>query len=119
MIMTLTGLALAFLVNYVDDWDACLLILLALLYSEMSMSMSHYVTSDATEHLKSSYPSVGNSFSFKLKDNKGRVHRFNFGECVGLIWQPWFYFGLLYIFPIRVDFLLLLDPFNISSSSVF
>ncbi|KAL8477467.1 hypothetical protein ACS0TY_029672 [Phlomoides rotata] len=51
-----------------DDYDT---------HSEMSMSQ--YLMSDATEHLKSSYPSVENSFSFKLKDHKGRVHRFNFG----------------------------------------
>lgn len=43
------------------------------------MSMSQYVPSDGTEHLKPSFP-VGNSFSFKLKDHKGRVHRFNLGE---------------------------------------
>ncbi|KAI3451596.1 hypothetical protein Pfo_008261 [Paulownia fortunei] len=53
-----------------DDYDT---------HSEMSMSQ--YVTSDGTEHLKSAYPSLGlgNSFSFKFKDHKGRVHRFNFG----------------------------------------
>lgn len=43
------------------------------------MSMSQYVASDGTEHLKPSLP-VGNSFSFKLKDHKGRVHRFNLGN---------------------------------------
>ncbi|KAK6150775.1 hypothetical protein DH2020_015707 [Rehmannia glutinosa] len=53
-----------------DDYDT---------HSEVSMSQ--YVASDGTEHLKSAYPSLGlgNSFSFKFKDHKGRVHRFNFG----------------------------------------
>ncbi|GFP84126.1 CBS domain-containing protein cbscbspb3 [Phtheirospermum japonicum] len=53
-----------------DDYDT---------HSEMSMS--HYVTSEGAEHPKSTYPSLGlgNSFSFKFKDHKGRVHRFNFG----------------------------------------
>ncbi|KAK4490641.1 hypothetical protein RD792_001331 [Penstemon davidsonii] len=53
-----------------DDYDT---------HSEMSMSQ--YMTSDATEQAKSAYPSLGlgNSFSFKFEDRKGRVHRFNFG----------------------------------------
>lgn len=74
-----------FLLNYFDDIYACLLNLLALIYSEMSMSQ--YVASDGTEHLKSAYPSLGlgNSFSFKLKDHKGRVHRFNYGKCLEFI----------------------------------
>ncbi|GER36233.1 CBS / octicosapeptide/Phox/Bemp1 (PB1)domains-containing protein [Striga asiatica] len=51
-----------------DDYDT---------HSEMSMSHP----SDATEHAKSAYPNLGlgNSFSFKFKDHKGRVHRFSFG----------------------------------------
>ncbi|KAK6150779.1 hypothetical protein DH2020_015711 [Rehmannia glutinosa] len=46
------------------------------------MSMSQYVPSDGTEHAKSAYPSLGlgNAFSFKFKDHKGRVHRLNFGS---------------------------------------
>ncbi|KAL6519970.1 CBS domain-containing protein cbscbspb3 [Orobanche hederae] len=55
-----------------DDYD-----------TRSEMSMSQYVPSgsDATEHAKSAYPSLGlgNSFSFKFKDHKGRVHRFSFG----------------------------------------
>ncbi|KAL7141926.1 hypothetical protein ABFS83_08G087800 [Erythranthe nasuta] len=53
-----------------DDYDT---------HSEISMSQ--YVASDGTEHAKSAYPSLGlgNSFSFKFKDNNGRVHRFNYG----------------------------------------
>ncbi|PIN24248.1 hypothetical protein CDL12_03015 [Handroanthus impetiginosus] len=53
-----------------DDFDT---------HSEMSMSQ--YVASDATEQAKSGYPSLGlgNSFSFKFEDRKGRVHRFSFG----------------------------------------
>ncbi|KAG8373669.1 hypothetical protein BUALT_Bualt11G0048500 [Buddleja alternifolia] len=53
-----------------DDYDA-----------RSEMSMSQYMTSDATEHAKSAYPTLGlgNSFSFKFEDHKGRVHRFNFG----------------------------------------
>ncbi|CAA0839490.1 CBS domain-containing protein CBSCBSPB3 [Striga hermonthica] len=45
------------------------------------MSMSHNVPSDDTEHAKSAYPTLGlgNSFSFKFKDQEGHVHRFNFG----------------------------------------
>ncbi|KAL3630227.1 CBS domain-containing protein cbscbspb3 [Castilleja foliolosa] len=45
------------------------------------ISMSQYVTSEGADHPKSTYPSLGlgNSFSFKFKDHKGRVHRFNFG----------------------------------------
>lgn len=45
--------------------------------------MSQYAP-DAVEHAKSSYPSLGlgNSFSFKFEDRKGRVHRFNFGEFI-------------------------------------
>ncbi|XP_047961193.1 CBS domain-containing protein CBSCBSPB3-like [Salvia hispanica] len=46
--------------------------------TQSEMSMSQYVPSDAAEHSKPSYP-VGNSFSFKLKDHKDRVHRFNLG----------------------------------------
>ncbi|KAI3451600.1 hypothetical protein Pfo_008265 [Paulownia fortunei] len=54
-----------------DDYDT---------HSEMSMSQ--HVPSDGTEHAKSAYPSLGlgNSFSFKFKDHKGHVHRFNFGS---------------------------------------
>ncbi|EPS59555.1 hypothetical protein M569_15250, partial [Genlisea aurea] len=53
-----------------DDFDT---------HSEMSMSQ--YMASDAAEHAKSSYPSLGlgTSFSFKFEDHKGRVHRFNSG----------------------------------------
>ncbi|KAK4477783.1 hypothetical protein RD792_017045 [Penstemon davidsonii] len=53
-----------------DDYDT---------HSEISMSQ--YVPSDATDNAKSTYPSLGleNSFSFKFKDHKGRMHRFNFG----------------------------------------
>lgn len=84
MIMTLTGLSVAFIVNFLDDWEACILILLALSYSEMSMSQ--YVASDGTEHGKSVYPSLGlGTFSFKFKDREERVHRFNFGMCVELV----------------------------------
>ncbi|KAK4416646.1 CBS domain-containing protein CBSCBSPB3 [Sesamum alatum] len=45
------------------------------------MSMSQYVAPDGMEQAKSAYPSLGlgNSFSFKFKDQKGRVHRFSFG----------------------------------------
>ncbi|KAK4393741.1 CBS domain-containing protein CBSCBSPB3 [Sesamum angolense] len=45
------------------------------------MSMPQYATSEGVEPAKSTYPSLGlgNSFSFKFKDQKGRVHRFNFG----------------------------------------
>jgi hypothetical protein len=34
------------------------------------------------------YPPMGsgNTFSFKLEDRKGRVHRFNCGEFLELIW---------------------------------
>ncbi|KAL6498066.1 CBS domain-containing protein cbscbspb3 [Orobanche gracilis] len=55
-----------------DDYDT---------HSEMSMSQYVPSGSDATEHAKSAYPSLGlgNSFSFKFKDHKGRVHRFSFG----------------------------------------
>ncbi|KAH6791355.1 CBS / octicosapeptide/Phox/Bemp1 domains-containing protein [Perilla frutescens var. frutescens] len=48
------------------------------------MSMSQYVASDATEHMKSSYP-VGNSFSFKLKDHKGRTE--SLAELVSAVTQ--------------------------------
>lgn len=43
--------------------------------------MSAAMTSDWTETGKSSYPSLalGNSFTFKFEDLKGRMHRFNFG----------------------------------------
>ncbi|XP_073157833.1 CBS domain-containing protein CBSCBSPB3-like isoform X2 [Henckelia pumila] len=53
-----------------DDYDT---------HSEMSMSQ--YIASERTEHAKATYPSLGlgNSFSFKFEDDKGRVHRFNFG----------------------------------------
>ncbi|KAL3813068.1 hypothetical protein ACJIZ3_014336 [Penstemon smallii] len=53
-----------------DDYDT---------HSEISMSQ--YVPSDATDNAKSTYPSLGlgNSFSFKFEDHKGRIHRFNFG----------------------------------------
>ncbi|XP_020554677.1 CBS domain-containing protein CBSCBSPB3 isoform X1 [Sesamum indicum] len=53
-----------------DDFDT---------HSEMSMPQ--YATSEGVEQAKSAYPSLGlgNSFSFKFKDQKGRVHRFNFG----------------------------------------
>ncbi|KAL8045043.1 hypothetical protein ABFX02_08G086500 [Erythranthe guttata] len=46
------------------------------------ISMSQYVASEGTEHAKSAYPSLGlgNTFSFKFKDNNGRVHRFNYGS---------------------------------------
>ena len=47
-------------------------------FSEMSAIMA----SDGADTGKlSSYPSLGlgNSFSFKFEDLKGRVHRFNFG----------------------------------------
>ncbi|CAI9766465.1 unnamed protein product [Fraxinus pennsylvanica] len=53
-----------------DDFDT---------HSEMSMSQ--FMASDAMEPGKSAYPSLGlgNSFAYKFKDHKGRVHRFNFG----------------------------------------
>ncbi|XP_031122123.1 CBS domain-containing protein CBSCBSPB3 [Ipomoea triloba] len=53
-----------------DDYD-----------TQSEMSMSAVMTSDWTEPGKSSYPSLGlgNSFTFKFEDLKGRVHRFNFG----------------------------------------
>ncbi|CAM8951020.1 unnamed protein product [Rhodiola kirilowii] len=43
--------------------------------------MSQLMASDATDFAKSSYPSLGlgNTFTFKFEDLKGRVHRFNFG----------------------------------------
>lgn len=57
----------------------------AVLYSEMSVSQ--FMASDAMEPGKSAYPSLGlgNSFAYKFKDHKGRVHRFNFGECIEVI----------------------------------
>lgn len=87
MIMTITGIRLAFLLNYHDDIGACLLILLAVLSSEISMSQN--VIPDHMEHAKSAYPSLGlgNSFSFKFKDQKGRLHRINFGKGVELVCQ--------------------------------
>ena len=41
------------------------------------------MASDATEHGRNVYPSLGlgNSFAFKFEDIKGRVHRLNCGEC--------------------------------------
>ncbi|CAN4112841.1 unnamed protein product [Withania somnifera] len=46
------------------------------------MSMSQLMMSEGTEAGKSGYPSLGlgNTFSFKFDDLKGRVHRFNFGS---------------------------------------
>ncbi|XP_057806098.1 CBS domain-containing protein CBSCBSPB3-like isoform X2 [Salvia miltiorrhiza] len=46
--------------------------------TESEINMSPYVPSYGTHHLKPSYL-VENSFSFKLKDHKGRLHRFNSG----------------------------------------
>ncbi|CAH9109866.1 unnamed protein product [Cuscuta europaea] len=45
-------------------------------------SMSGALTSDCTETGRSSYPSLGlgNLFTFKFEDRKGRVHRFSFGS---------------------------------------
>lgn len=56
----------------------------SLSYSEMSMSQ--LMMSEGTEAGKSGYPSLGlgNTFAFKFVDLKGRVHRFNFGECCRL-----------------------------------
>ncbi|KAL2553229.1 CBS domain-containing protein CBSCBSPB3 [Forsythia ovata] len=53
-----------------DDFDT---------HSEMSMSQ--FMASEGMEPGKSAYPSLGlgNSFAYKFKDHKGRVHRFNFG----------------------------------------
>ncbi|KAL8473462.1 hypothetical protein ACS0TY_030336 [Phlomoides rotata] len=60
----------AFNMEPTDDYD-----------TQSEMSMSQYVASDGAEHAKPAYPSLGlgNSFSFKFKDSKGRVHRFNMG----------------------------------------
>lgn len=46
------------------------------------MSMSQLMMSEGTEAGKSGYPSLGlgNTFSFKFDDLKGRAHRFNFGS---------------------------------------
>ncbi|GFP84123.1 CBS domain-containing protein cbscbspb3 [Phtheirospermum japonicum] len=63
-------------------WDSALNLEPADEYDTQSeLSMSQYVPSDGTEHAKSAYPSLGlgNSFSFKFKDQKRRVHRLNFG----------------------------------------
>ncbi|KAL2532824.1 CBS domain-containing protein CBSCBSPB3 [Abeliophyllum distichum] len=53
-----------------DDFDT---------HSEMSMSQ--FMASEGMEPGKSAYPilGLGNSFAYKFKDHKGRVHRFNFG----------------------------------------
>lgn len=49
--------------------------------TQSELSMSALNTSDGTEIGRSAYPSLGlgNSFSFKFEDFKGRIHRFNFG----------------------------------------
>ncbi|XAR73158.1 hypothetical protein NMG60_11007029 [Bertholletia excelsa] len=49
--------------------------------NQSEISMSALNTSDGTEHGKSLYPSLGlgNSFTFKFEDCKGRIHRLNFG----------------------------------------
>jgi hypothetical protein len=59
-------------------WLVLLLILLDIVYSELS----GFMASDGTEQGKFTYPSLGlgNSFAFKFEDLKGRVHRVNFGE---------------------------------------
>lgn len=50
------------------------------------MSMSQLMMSEGAEAGKSGYPSLGlgNTFAFKFVDLKGRVNRFNFGECCRL-----------------------------------
>ncbi|XP_051127034.1 CBS domain-containing protein CBSCBSPB3 [Andrographis paniculata] len=63
-------------------WDSALNLETPDDYETMSeMSMSQYNPSEAAEHAKSAYPSLGlgNSFSFKFTDLKGRWHRFTFG----------------------------------------
>ncbi|XP_052189208.1 CBS domain-containing protein CBSCBSPB3 [Diospyros lotus] len=49
--------------------------------NQSEMSMSAFNTTEGTEHGKFTYPSLGlgNMFSFKFEDSKGRVHRLNFG----------------------------------------
>ncbi|KAG9140599.1 hypothetical protein Leryth_025952 [Lithospermum erythrorhizon] len=60
-------------------------------HSEMSMT---YNTSDGTAPSRSTYPSLDleNAFSFKFKDRKRHVHRFNFGtenlgELISVVMQ--------------------------------
>lgn len=49
--------------------------------TQSELSMSGAAASEGAENGKSSYPSLGlgNLFTFKFEDRKGRVHRFNFG----------------------------------------
>ncbi|XP_057770174.1 CBS domain-containing protein CBSCBSPB3-like isoform X2 [Salvia miltiorrhiza] len=56
--------------DHPDDYD-----------TTSELSISQYVASEATEHQKPPYPSVGpgNSFCFKFMDLEGHVHRFNCG----------------------------------------
>uniref|UniRef100_A0A2P2KKI4 CBS domain-containing protein n=1 Tax=Rhizophora mucronata TaxID=61149 RepID=A0A2P2KKI4_RHIMU len=62
-------------------WDSALALEPPEDYDTQS-EMSALNTSDGTELGKYSYPSLGlgNSFSFKFEDLKGRVHRFNCGK---------------------------------------
>lgn len=48
--------------------------------------MSQLMMSEGAEAGKSGYPllGLGNTFAFKFVDLKGRVNRFNFGECCRL-----------------------------------
>ena len=49
-------------------------------YLIMHSELSGLVPSEYTDTAKSIYPPLlGNSFSFKFEDQKGRVHRFNCG----------------------------------------
>jgi len=60
---------------FLRGYDTTLLVL----FSEVSLLLQ----SEAGDGKSSVYPPViGNSFSFKLQDRKGRVHRFTCGICL-------------------------------------
>ncbi|KAG0499708.1 hypothetical protein HPP92_004399 [Vanilla planifolia] len=74
-------------------WDSTLALEPADDEFDSQSELSGMMTSDYTETGKSLYPPVvGNTFSFKFEDHKGRMHRFNCGteilaELVGAVAQ--------------------------------
>lgn len=50
-------------------------------FSFVCSDVSMLMASECAEGKYTNPPSVGHSFAFKLEDRKGRVHRFNSGEC--------------------------------------